>query len=241
MIGNVVSSLTAELKGAWTPDGKDGEPTVGLIKIYYFFKNTAEQLENAVKELSRAGATCFVFDLRGCSEGTVEYACKALNLFVPVTQGNDVMATIHYKGREDKPFPSDNYQIMSYAPGGIAVLMDQFTAGPAELFIYNLQAFNLDKVVLVGQATKGLSTVQEAFPLTQVGGAALLSAGTVTPLGGKADWNKGGLQPGAWDATKKQFVTTVTTQVEPVLLAVQQEAMQEQNAIKVLTQPRAAE
>jgi len=189
MFGSSVSSVSSELK-----EGKGGEK-VGYIKIFYFMRTTADDLENAMAELGRAGAAAYVFDLRGCAEGSVEYACKALDLFLPLLSGNEVLATVNYKDGRKRAFPSSAASEFAYAMRHVAVLTNGATSGAAELFAYNLWAYYFDArnpegspVVLVGQEPAGVHTVQEAFPLRQVGGAALLTVGTVLPYRGDAGW-----------------------------------------------------
>ncbi|MDR2753025.1 MAG: hypothetical protein LBB50_01800 [Oscillospiraceae bacterium] len=245
ILGNSISTVSSQLLESWHKDGEvGGDMSVGYIKIYYFFQNTREQLESAIKELANAGATYFIFDLRGCTEGTIPYACNALNLLLPVMQESPI-ATIHYrdKQRESPSFISDSTSYLSYATGRVAVLINSATSGPAELFAYNLQAFATDKVLLVGQPTAGKNTVQELLTLSQVGGAALLTTGTVNALFDTADWNKGGVKPGYWAKNTAVgndthvFVSLLKTSEGAVSLNVGAEALQLQSAINALTQP----
>ena len=186
MFGSSVSSVSSELM-----KGKTGE-NVGYIKIFYFMRTTADDLEAAMKEFGRANATSYVFDLRGCAEGSIEYACKSLDLFLPMLTDNDVLATIQYNNKKTKTFPSSAASEYSYAMNSVAVLTNGATSGAAELFAYNLWAYyfrpDQSPVILVGQETAGVHTVQEAFPLRQVGGAALITVGTVLPYRGEANW-----------------------------------------------------
>jgi carboxyl-terminal processing protease len=230
MIGDSVESISSSLLEAWHEADTNGEKSVGYIKIFYFHKNTAEQLNREIKELSHNGATSYILDLRGCADGTLQYACQALDLLVPVTGGNESMATIHYNGEKTETFPSDATNYFSYAPGGIAVLINSATAGPAELFAYDLQAYHPTSVILVGQPTKGIRTVQQAFPLAHVGGAALLSVGVVTPYGGNESWNANGVQPGIWDDHQGKF----TNVYHGVKLNAAGESMQQQIALRAL-------
>ena len=195
MLGSAVSSLSKKLIDAWAKEGETPQKIVGYIKIFHFFRNTADQLETAIKDLSMQGAVAYVLDLRGCSEGTLEYACRAADLLAHVSKDYDAMATVFYKDGSTKPRPSTANSMISYAPNGMAVLIDRRTAGVAELFAYDLRAYNPGKVYLVGEPTRGINTVQEAFPLASVGGAALLTVGTVVPYGGDAQWNSGGVKP----------------------------------------------
>jgi len=219
MIGSAVSALSWEIMDSWSEDGKSGDPTVGYIKIFNFYKNTAEQLEAAINSLFVQGAASYIIDLRGCAEGTLEDACRALNLLVPVSQGG-AMATVTYKDGKRDTYPSDNTSLFSYASGGMAVLINGSTGGVAELFAYNLRAYH-SEVLLVGQKTRGISTVQKAIPLERVGGAALLSVGRVEPYLGGVDWNADGVKPNEME--------------NGVELTVKDKNLQLQNAIEALT------
>jgi len=211
MLGSAVSSISVEMKNAWAKEGETPERTVGYIQISHFFKNTAAQLENAIKELHNQNAQSYILDVRGCSEGNLESVLKAIDLFAYVSRDTGAMATVRYKDGTLVQHPSTaNNRVMSYTTGGyIAVLIDGNTSGVAELFAYDLWAYNPDKVFLVGAPTKGLNTIQELFPLPTVGGAALLTVGTVSPYGVDPDkpWNEKGVQPSdPSDADKKEGI-----------------------------------
>jgi len=193
MIGDSVPTIATELMApAATEENPYPESTVGYIRIFAFYRNTARQLQRAIEELRGSGATTFIIDLRGVSEGTLEYAVESIDLLAPT---GDPIATLHFRG--DTPpqaFPPSAFNIIPVVTDGIAILINQFTAGPAELFAYALDAYH-PFVTLVGRPTQGVNTVQRDFPLAQVGGAALISVGTVMPVGDNPDWNLGGVQP----------------------------------------------
>ena len=201
MLGSAVSSISAELKDAnMGQEGTVPELTVGYIKIFHFFKNTASQIEAAIKDLSNRGAVSYILDVRGCYEGNLDSVCAAIDLFAYVPQDTGAIVTVHKKDGSTAPkSPSASNasnNMMSFTTGGwIAVLIDKRTSGVAELFAYDLRAFNRGKVYLMGEPTRGINTVQDPFPLSSVGGAALLTVGTLVPYGGDADWNKEGVQP----------------------------------------------
>lgn len=197
MFGSSVSSVSSEIKQS------KGGVKVGYVKIFYFMRTTAADLQTAMAELGKDGAAAYIFDLRGCAEGSVEYACEALDLFTPLLGGNDVLATVDYKDKEvrkPRTFPSSAASEFAYAMNNVAILTNSATGGAAELFAYDLWACHYDSkapenspVIIVGQETAGIHTVQEAFPLRQVGGAALLTVGSVLPYRAKDDSWK--LQP----------------------------------------------
>jgi len=196
MLGSTVSSVSYELLN--TRPGSDAPlaKPVGYIKVFHFFKNTGAQISAAIKDLSRQDAVSYIIDVRGCSEGSLEYVCEAIDLFAHVPQDTGALVTVRYRDGTTVPKPSTSGNMMSYTTGGyVAVLIDRRTSGVAELFAYDLREFNLKKVFLVGEPTRGINTVQEPFPLASVGGAALLTVGTLIPYGGDEKWNENGVQP----------------------------------------------
>ncbi|MCL2495145.1 MAG: S41 family peptidase [Oscillospiraceae bacterium] len=207
MLGNAVKSIAERM--IETDDGL----SVGYIRVFHFFRNTAGQIEAAVKDLYNKGAVSYILDVRGCAEGNLEYVCEAIDLFAYVDGGTGTLATLRYKDGTMVPKPSSaGNNMMAYATGGyVVVLMNRLTAGVAELFAYDLRAFNRDKVFLVGEPTRGISTVQEPFQLASVGGAALLTVGTVTPYGGDAAWNENGVQPN--EATPEETASGIVYRI----------------------------
>jgi len=202
MLGNAASTISYEMKDINDGQGETPVETVGYIKIHQFFLNTADQIEAAVKDLSNRGAVSYILDVRGCYEGNLESVRRAIDLFAYMPQDTaGGLYTVYYRDRP--PYiqpPTSKKNIMSYTTGGwVVVLVDGRTSGVAELFAYELRAFNRGKVFLAGEATRGISTVQEYFPLDYVEGAALLTVGRVVPYGVKEEqrwtWNDGGVQP----------------------------------------------
>ena len=197
MLGSSVSSVSTNMLETWAEPGETATKAVGYIKIHQFFRNTADQIEAAVKALHNDEAQWYILDVRDCSEGDLESARRAIDLFANVPEGGKAIATLHYRTGDPVPLRSTVPNIRSYIAGGMVVLINERTSGVAELFAHDLRAFNINSVVLAGENTKGINTIQEPFPLASVGGAALLTVGTVVPYLGDADWNKDGVQPGS--------------------------------------------
>jgi len=195
MLGRTVSSISAYIRTTYAGSNEPLAQPVGCIKVFHFFKNTASQIDAAIKDLSRQGAVSYILDVRGCSEGNLDYVCEAIDLFAY----DGALVTVKRRDGTTVSKPSSSGNIMSYTTGGfVAVLIDRRTSGVAELFAYDLHKFNRRKVFLVGEPTKGVNTVQEPFPLASVDGAALLTVGTLIPYGVDPNdpaWNKDGVQP----------------------------------------------
>ncbi len=163
--------------------------TVGYIKITDFYSTTADQLKKAVKTLSQYGAASLIFDLRDTSGGTIEYACDALDVLVPIaSDGNGALATAKNKeGTVIDTFTADTDSVQMR----MMVLVNANTAGPAELFACDLRDFG--KAQLVGIQTAGNGTMQQSFQLSD-GGALILTVAQITPYVSES-YNGVGLVP----------------------------------------------
>ncbi|HAQ63755.1 MAG TPA: hypothetical protein DCR23_04755 [Ruminococcaceae bacterium] len=163
--------------------------TVGYIKITDFYSTTASQLKKAVKALSDDGAGSLIFDLRGTSNGTVKYACEALDVLVPIaSDGNGALAIAKDRdGNIVDTFTADADSISMR----MMVLVNNETSGPAELFACDLRDFG--KAQLVGNSTAGNGTMQSVFKLSD-GGAIVLTVAEITPYVSEG-YNGTGLTP----------------------------------------------
>ncbi len=163
--------------------------TVGYIKITDFYSTTASQLEKAIKALMQDGAASVIFDVRDTSNGTVQYACDALDVLVPLaSDGNGALATATNKeGTVIDTFTADADSVQMR----MMVLVNGNTAGPAELFACDLRDFG--KAQLVGVQTAGNGTMQQSFQLSD-GGALILTVAEITPYVSKS-YNGVGLTP----------------------------------------------
>ena len=150
--------------------------TVGYIKISGFYKTTLTQLEKAIHELKDQGAKNIVFDVRGTSKGTIEYATQVIDHLVPVaSEGNKAIATLRDKtGKTVKTYSSDADDVSM----PMCVLINGDTSGLGELFACDLRDFG--KALLIGTTTAGNAGVQDLFTLKS-GAAVVLTTSKVLP------------------------------------------------------------
>lgn len=163
--------------------------SVGYIKITDFYSTTASQLKKAINELSKQNVTSVIFDLRGTSNGTIDYAAKALDVLVPVaSEGSGAIATALDKdGNITYTFTTDADSVSMQ----MMVLVNNQTSGPAELFACDLRDFG--KAQLVGTTTNGNGTMQKAYQLSD-GGAIILTVAEIKPYV-SASYNSVGVVP----------------------------------------------
>ena len=197
--------------------------SVGYVRISDFYANTQEQLKEAVGALQDSGVSAIVFDLRGTSNGTVEYAAAAIDCITPICSNQDEVL-VKLVGRDGAPilsYPSTSNNINL----PMAVLVDEKTAGPAELFACDLRAFG--KAVLVGMPTAGVGTAQQTFTLED-GSAVVLTTSKIIPYKSEP-FHEIGLKPDYEIALKADAPAT------PDLLT-EAEDTQLQKAVSVLNE-----
>lgn len=162
---------------------------VGYVRITDFYANTQQQFKEAVGALHDSGVRSIIFDLRGTSNGTVEYAAAAIDCITPICSNqNEVLVDLVGRdGKSTLSYPSTSNDLNL----PMVVLVDEKTAGPAELFACDLRAFG--KAYLVGDTTAGVGTAQQAFTLED-GSAVILTTSMIVPY--KSDsFNGTGLPP----------------------------------------------
>lgn len=166
------------------------ESNVGYIKIKGFYKDTASEFKSAAQKLIEQGAESLIIDVRGTSEGTIEYAAQVIDVIVPTIQGNiAVLKDENGNVYKEKIYTAENSSIMM----PYIVLINETTSGPAELFACDLR--DISQAQLVGKKTAGVGTTQELFALED-GGAVLLTVALVEPKNGaEAVYHGKGIDP----------------------------------------------
>lgn len=145
------------------------------IKIDGFYANTAKQLKEVIESLPDETES-IIFDVRGVSEGTVQYTADSLKLIVPIaSEGSGALATEIDKNGKETYYASDSSSLNGYS---MVVLADGKTSGCGELFACDLRDFGMARIV--GETTKGNASVQKAFALSD-GSGVILTVAKVYP------------------------------------------------------------
>ena len=149
---------------------------VGYLYLADFYPDTAERFSEAVRELTDAGISSLILDVRNNDSVNYENACQVIDRIVPLAaDGTGAIATAKDKnGGTVKIFPSDSAALNL----SIAVLINDRTAGAAELLACDLRDFG--KAKLFGEKTAGEGMLPELYPLDS-GGAVMLATSVVYP------------------------------------------------------------
>lgn len=127
--------------------------TYGYVKITQFGSTTASELDYAVNQLTGAGVTALVFDLRDNEGGLLDSANECIDLLV----GEGVIAYAEYSdGTREILAESDENKVDLPT----ICLVNGNTASSAELFAASLR--DMAGAKLVGTKTYGKGTIQAA-------------------------------------------------------------------------------
>lgn len=158
---------------------KDGDSTVGVVRISNFDLTTPSQLKAAVNALLAAGAEHFVFDVRNNPGGDLQSIKAVMTYFLQ--EGDLILSAIDRNGRVGNSYYAEEMKLAGeyascnvsreeigmYADLDMVVLCNGNTASAAEVFTATLRDYGLAKVV--GETTFGKGIMQSFLPLSSFG------------------------------------------------------------------------
>jgi len=156
--------LVREQQPALAIKGRVLSAGTAYLRVGEFTSATASLVRGEVQSLTRGGAVRLVIDLRGTAQGDLDFGFDAARLFVPT----GVLGYRQARGQEK--------QTVSAAAGDgaltlpVAILADNGTAGPAEVFAAALSGNK--RASLVGERSLGRAGRQKVVKLPD--GAGLL-------------------------------------------------------------------
>lgn len=157
---------------------------VGYIKLDEFSSHAAEQMEQAIEDLSDKQASGFILDLRGNPGGLLFSSVEIARMWMGK---GAIVSTIDRKGGNEKF--SANGKALTDLP--LVVLVDGYSASASEILAGALKENQRAKVV--GSRTYGKGTVQSVHSLSDGSGLAVTIARYYPPSG--MDINQKGIDP----------------------------------------------
>ena len=167
-------SVTRERLAPQPVRGRRLEQGPGYLRLPDFDGQTAEEARAQLEALKREGVKSVVLDLRGVATGDVASAVAVAELFLeggPVTK-------LAGRSAAEKSWTADAAR--RAWDGGLAVLIDHGTAGPAEIVAAALA--DAGRAQVVGERSFGRAAVQKAIALPR-GGLVLTVARYTSPKG----------------------------------------------------------
>ena len=179
-------------------------PGVGYVAMTGGFNlTTADEFEQALKDLHGKGMNMLVLDLRGNRGGLLIQAVRVANTFL---QRGQMIVSQRGRFRDS----SQSYAAVNESPDNVAVvvLVNGDTASAAEIVAGALQ--DHDRALIIGETTFGKGLVQFPFQLDYDSALLLTIAKYFTPSGRliQRDYSNGGFYnyyfPGGLAADKQQ-------------------------------------
>lgn len=153
-------------------------PTVGHIRITSFAKNTAQEVQDAVENLTNQGATSFVFDVRHNPGGLLDQALKISNMFLQ--NGQTILQIEDRNGNVQKYTASDEYGTFKITAPYV-LLVDEGSASASEILTGALK--ESAGATIIGTKTYGKGTVQSVVDISQNSELKYTNAKWLTPDG----------------------------------------------------------
>ena len=150
---------------------------VGYVRIVEFSAKTSDDLADALRRLSKDGATSLVLDLRNNPGGLLSAAVETSSLFLG---GGKLI--VYTQGR--KPESRQDFTAGAKAPYEnlpFVILINGGSASASEIFSGAMQDHK--RAVVVGQRSYGKASVQSLIPLPDGSGLRLTVAHYFTPNG----------------------------------------------------------
>jgi carboxyl-terminal processing protease len=149
---------------------------VGYIPLQQFNETAAQEVDNAITDLTKRGAKKLVFDMRGNPGGFLDQAIATSNLFLPV--GKSILSVRGRTGEVQSYSATDQPEAPTIP---VVVLVDPHTASASEIVAGALQ--DHDRALIMGTTSFGKGLVQSLYKLD--GGYALkmTTAKWYTPSG----------------------------------------------------------
>lgn len=169
-------NVNREIVQAPAVEAKMLENNIAYVKIPYMAAGKAQETRRQLDGLLKKGATNVILDLRYTAGGDDKEALEVANLFIET----GTLAVLQGQKQPKQVLNADPKQVLTKVP--VAVLVNQGTAGPAELIAGAIEDSHRGQVV--GVKTFGIGSVQKLIPLDD-GYALLLSTAKYFTPGGK--------------------------------------------------------
>jgi len=151
----------------------------GYIWVNRFASTTADELEEALKELEQQGIERLMIDLRSNGGGYLRQAVRIVGKFV-----SGHKKVVYTKGRlpgYDETYYSDDYGMSHRRDYPLIILIDHSSASASEIVAGALQDY--DRALIVGDRSFGKGLVQNEFELDDASRIRLTVSKYYTPSG----------------------------------------------------------
>jgi carboxyl-terminal processing protease len=177
-------TLTRERPSSPEITSRMADASTGYVRLIDFRTDAPARLKQTVDGLAKSGATRFIIDLRGASTGDLDNGVAAARAFVK-------SGTIAIKQTKDRRETITAQTGDGSITAPLALLVDQGTAGAAEIFAGALDGH--ERASLIGDRTVGRAARQRLVKLPDGSGLLMTVERYLTPQ--SVDIHEKGLAP----------------------------------------------
>ncbi len=152
------------------------ENDIGYVKVSRFAATTVREFKKAMKDLSGAGVTKVIVDLRGNGGGLLTACLEMADMFLEAG-----MPIVYTEGRSRRRMEVNATGQGRYRDMEMVVLLDEWSASASEIFAGAMQ--DNDRAWVVGRRSFGKGLVQEQMDLGDGSALRLTVARYYTPSG----------------------------------------------------------
>jgi len=153
----------------------DEERGIGYIRMEGFQNNTAEELDEALRELERKGMRALIWDLRGNPGGLLETAAAVMDRFI---ERGVLVSTKGRSPEQNQVFQAHGNNVRRYP---LALIVDENSASASEIVAGAIKDHH--RGTIVGRKTYGKWSVQSIIHLPGETGLKLTTAKFYSPDG----------------------------------------------------------
>ena len=150
---------------------------IGYIRLRQFQEDSADEVEEALRELEEANVEALILDLRSNPGGLLNAAVEVSDKFLE--KGKLIVYTEGRKKNQDMRFVA--HQEFTHPNYPMVVLVNHGSASASEIVAGALQDHS--RAVIVGTQSYGKGSVQSVIPLSDNSGLRLTTAKYFTPSG----------------------------------------------------------
>ncbi|GAK55831.1 periplasmic carboxy-terminal processing protease lipoprotein [Candidatus Vecturithrix granuli] len=150
---------------------------IGYLRLRQFQEDSANEMEDALRDLEENGMEALILDLRSNPGGLLNSAVEIADKFLE--KGKLIVYTEGRKKNQDMRFVA--HQEFTHPNYPMVVLVDHGSASASEIVAGALQANS--RAVIIGTQTYGKGSVQSVIPLSDNSGLRLTTALYYTPDG----------------------------------------------------------
>jgi carboxyl-terminal processing protease len=150
---------------------------IGYIRLRQFQEDSADEMEDALKDLEESAVQAIILDLRSNPGGLLNAAVEVSDKFLE--KGKLIVYTEGRKKNQDMRFVAHHEFTHPNYP--MVVLVNHGSASASEIVAGALQSHS--RAVVIGTQTYGKGSVQSVIPLSDNSGLRLTTAKYYTPDG----------------------------------------------------------